>query len=283
MLQLCQIQCFLVIGQVGSTPFYPVEMRYASLASGSKGNCHAFSDGERTLLIDAGISFLQIRTRLEALKWDLGRVKAVAFTHEHSDHIAAIPVLLRRTDWSFMATAETLSAIERIHNLEIPPSRWIPLRAGHALDWEGWRLLPFSTPHDAADSVAYRLEAAGFSAAVVTDLGHPTALVVDHCQDLDLLVLESNHDVQMLREGTYPPPLKARILSRVGHLSNEASAELLGRCLSSRLRGVVLAHLSEQNNHPDLAHFFAEEVLRGSATKLHVVRQKDPLELANEP
>lgn len=272
-----------VFRQGGSTPFYPVWMRYASLASGSKGNCHAFSDGERTLFIDAGISFLQIRTRLEALEWDLGLVKAVAFTHEHSDHIAAIPVLLRRTNWIFMATAETLSAIERIHNLEIPPSRWIPLRAGHALDWDGWRLLPFSTPHDAVDSVAYRIEGAGFTAAVVTDLGQPTALVVDHCQDLDLLVLESNHDVQMLREGSYPPPLKARILSRVGHLSNEASADLLRRCHSSRLRTVVLAHLSEQNNDPDLARFSAEEVLRGSGTELHVARQKDPLALANNP
>jgi phosphoribosyl 1,2-cyclic phosphodiesterase len=258
-------------------------MRYASLASGSKGNCHAFSDGERTLLIDVGISFLQIRTRLASLAWDLGQVKAVALTHEHSDHIAAIPVLLRRTDWSFMATAETLSAIERIHSLEIPPSRWIPLRAGHVLDWDGWRLLPFSTPHDAVDSVAYRLEGGGCTAAVVTDLGHPTELVVDHCRDLDLLVLESNHDIQMLREGAYPPPLKARILSRVGHLSNEASAELLGRSLSPRLRAVVLAHLSEQNNDPDLARFSAEEILRGLGTELHVARQKEPLELAVDP
>jgi len=258
-------------------------MRYASLASGSKGNCHAFSDGERTLLVDVGISFLQIRTRLEALGWDCGQVKAVAISHEHSDHIAAIPVLLRRTDWLFLATAETLSAVERIHSLEVPRERWIPLRAGHALDWDGWRLLPFSTPHDAVDSVAFRLEGKGIAAAVVTDLGHPTALVADHCRDLDLLVLESNHDVQMLREGAYPPPLKARILSRVGHLSNEMSAELLGRCLSPRLRSVVLAHLSEQNNAPELARFAAEEVLRGSSAALHVAAQKAPLELADNP
>ena len=85
-------------------------MRYASLASGSKGNCHAFSDGDRTLLVDVGISYLQIRTRLEALGWDLGAVRAVAITHEHSDHIAAVPVLLRRTPWAFLATADTLTA-----------------------------------------------------------------------------------------------------------------------------------------------------------------------------
>ena len=258
-------------------------MRYASLASGSRGNCHAFSDGERTLLVDAGISFLQIRRRLEALGWDPGQVQGVAITHEHSDHIHAIPVLLRRTDWLFLATAETRAAIERIQGVEIPAARWLPLRAGHALDWSGWRVLPFSTPHDAVDSVGYRLEGGGLEAGLVTDLGHPTALVTDHCQDLDLLVLESNHDVQMLREGSYPPDLKARILSRVGHLSNEASAELLARCLSPRLRAVVLAHLSEQNNEPELARFSAAEALRGLATVLQVADQRTPLEVANLP
>jgi len=258
-------------------------MRYASLASGSKGNCHAFSDGESTLLVDVGISFLQIRRRLEELGWDLGQVRALAITHEHSDHIAAIPVLLKRTHWQIMATRETLAAICACQNLEIPAERWIPLRAGHPLDWEGWRILPFATPHDAADPVGYRLERKGLSAAVVTDLGLPTALVADHCSDLDHLTLEFNHDVQMLREGSYPPPLKARILSRVGHLSNEAGAELLDRVWSPRLAQVVLAHLSEQNNDPDLARFAAMEVLRNRSTQLLVASQSKPLPLSLGP
>ncbi|MBP1628931.1 MAG: beta-lactamase [Holophagaceae bacterium] len=258
-------------------------MRYASLASGSKGNCHAFSDGESTLLVDVGISFLQIRRRLEELAWDLGQVKAVAITHEHSDHIAAIPVLLKRTDWSFLATEETMAAILAIQDIDIPAHRWIPLRAGHALDWEGWRVLPFAIPHDAADPVGYRLERDGYSAAVVTDLGLPTALVADHCSDLDHLTLESNHDVQMLREGSYPPPLKARILSRVGHLSNESAAELLDRVWSPRLASVVLAHLSEQNNDPELARFAAMEVLRHRSTQLQVATQTSPFLLSMGP
>jgi phosphoribosyl 1,2-cyclic phosphodiesterase len=127
--------------------------------------------------------------------------------------------------------------------------------------------------------VAFRVEAGGSAAAVVTDLGHPTALVADHLQDLDLLVLEANHDVDMLREGSYPPQLKARILSRVGHLSNAAMAELLGRVFSSRLKQVVLAHLSESNNDPGLARFAAEEILRGTAVALHVAHQREPLAL----
>jgi len=257
-------------------------MRYASLASGSKGNCHALSDGESTLLVDVGISFLQIRRRLEALGWDQGQVRAVAITHEHSDHIAAIPVLLKRTDWKFMATEDTLAAILASQDIDIPASRWIPLRAGHALDWDGWRILPFAIPHDAADPVGYRLERRGFAAAVVTDLGHPTALVADHCSGLDHLTLESNHDIQMLREGSYPPPLKARILSRVGHLSNDSAAELLDRVWSPRLARVVLAHLSEQNNEPDLARFAASEVLRTRATELYIASQERPMELSSE-
>ena len=137
--------------------------------------------------------------------------------------------------------------------VEIPPERLILLRAGHAADWNGVRVLPFTIPHDAEDPVAYRIEWGGFHAAVVTDLGQPTALVADHCADLDLLVLEANHDVQMLREGGYPPALKARILSRVGHLSNESMGELLAGVLGPGSSTVVLAHLSEQNNDPALA------------------------------
>lgn len=248
-------------------------LRYACLASGSKGNCHALTDGDRILLVDAGLSLLQIRTRLGALGWDPARVAGVALTHEHSDHIAALPVLLRRTGWPLFATAGTRAALA----LEVPAARWRPLRPGHPLDWEGWRVLPFSIPHDAVDPVAFRVEAGGEAVAVVTDLGHPTALVADHCRDLDLLALEANHDVQMLREGPYPPQLKARILSRIGHLSNAAMAELLEAIRSPRLRAVVLAHLSEQNNLPDLARFAASEALRGAATALAVACQREPV------
>jgi phosphoribosyl 1,2-cyclic phosphodiesterase len=254
-------------------------MHYAALASGSKGNCHALSEGGRTLLIDAGISLLQIRRRLEVLGLEPGSVQALALTHEHSDHIGAVGVVLRRTDWAILATAATRSAVERIQGIEIPAARWIEVEAGRPTDWEGWRLLPFALPHDAEDPVAYRVEAGGAAAAVVTDLGHPTALVADHLQDLDLLVLEANHDVDMLREGSYPPQLKARILSRVGHLSNAAMAELLGRVSSPRLKQVVLAHLSESNNDPGLARFAAEEILRGTAVALHVAHQREPLAL----
>ncbi|MBS1767321.1 MAG: MBL fold metallo-hydrolase [Acidobacteria bacterium] len=252
-------------------------MRYAALASGSKGNCHALSDGARTLLVDAGISLSRIRARLDACGISPASVGAVALTHEHSDHRSAVGVLVRNTDWAFLATKETRLAVEACVGERIPPSRWIELRAGHACDWEGWRVLPFSLPHDAVDPVAFRVEMDGFAAAVVTDLGHGTALVADHCANLDLLALEANHDLDMLRTGPYPDSLKARILSRVGHLSNGAMAELLAKVMSPRLRALVLAHLSEQNNHPDLARLAALEALSRAATALHLATQDDPL------
>jgi len=253
---------------------------YAALASGSRGNCHAFSDGQRTLLVDVGISLKQIRTRLAAIGWDPGRVRAVALSHEHTDHIAAVPVLLRNTDWTFLVTRETLAAIQTIQGIEIPPERLLLLRAGHRTDWDRVGVLPFSIPHDAADPVAFRLEWGGTAAAVVTDLGQPTALVLDHCRDLDLLTLEANHDVQMLREGDYPPALKARILSRIGHLSNESMGELLASVLAPRLRTVVLAHLSEHNNDPEYARAAAAVILGAGPTVLHLARQQDPISVA---
>jgi len=256
-------------------------MNYAALASGSKGNCHAFSLGGDILLVDAGISLKQIRLRLGEVGWDPGRIRAVAITHEHSDHIAAIPVLLRNTDWAILATPDTRMAIQACQGIEIPASRWVPLRPGQAIGWNGLTVLPFTTSHDAVDSVAYRLEGNGLRAAVVTDLGQGTALVEDHCRDLDLLVLEANHDVEMLREGGYPAALKARILSRVGHLSNEAMAGLLASVLGPALRTVVLAHLSEQNNDPELARFTAEGVLQGHPIQLHVAHQNRPLLVAD--
>ena len=255
-------------------------MHYAALASGSKGNCHALSDGDRTLLIDAGISLLQIRQRLEVLGLQAAQVQALALTHEHSDHIGALGVILRRTDWAILATRDTRRAAEKAQDVQIPADRWVELEAGHPRDWEGWRVLPFALPHDAADPVAFRIETDGVACAVVTDLGHPTALVADHLQELDLLILEANHDVDMLREGTYPPQLKARILSRVGHLSNAAMAELLTHVCSPRLKHLVLAHLSESNNEPELARFAAEEVLRGTSVALKVAHQRQPLALS---
>ncbi|MCL1908437.1 MAG: MBL fold metallo-hydrolase [Holophagaceae bacterium] len=255
-------------------------MHYASLASGSKGNCHALSHEGRTLLIDVGISFLQIRMRLQALNWRLDQVRGIAITHEHSDHIRAIPMILKRTDWAILATPGTIGVAES-GGIKIPEGRMVPLRAGNSTNWDGWTIKPFSVSHDAIDPIAYRIEVPDCNLAVITDLGYVSALVVDYCKGLDILVIESNHDIEMLREGPYDPWLKARIFGRTGHLSNDACAELLKKAVSPKLKHIVLAHLSEQNNEPVLARLASQSALsqNGSDASLHVATQKTPLEI----
>ena len=255
-------------------------MNYLALASGSRGNCHAFSDGQRILLVDAGIPLKQIRTRLAAAGWDPSQIAAVVLSHEHSDHISAIPILLRNTNWLFIATKATLTAVNSIYDIEIPPSRIVSMHHRRTTNWEGTMITPFAIPHDAVDPVALRIELDGFHAAIVTDLGHQTRLVTEYCSNLDLLVIEANHDTNMLTYGNYPPTLKARILSKIGHLSNENMGTLLASVLSSRLTTVVLAHLSVRNNDPVLAITLAKEVLKNTATTLHLAQQHKVLSVA---
>jgi phosphoribosyl 1,2-cyclic phosphodiesterase len=203
----------------------------------------------------------------------------MAITHEHSDHIHAIPVMLKKTDWVILATPDTLRAIEKIKNIEIPESRWMPLTAGQAANWEGWTMHPFAIPHDAVDPVAYRIETPQVNMVVMTDLGYPSALAVEYAKGIDFLVIESNHDVVMLREGTYPPHLKSRILSRVGHLSNDACAKMLGKVISPVLKNIVLAHLSEQNNDPALARLASIDVATKNGSALYVASQGEAMAL----
>ncbi|MDR2561502.1 MAG: MBL fold metallo-hydrolase [Holophagales bacterium] len=256
-------------------------MRYASLASSSKGNCHAISDGEKILLIDAGISHPRIVKSLKSIDWNPDLVRGVAITHEHRDHISGIRGILKKTNWKILATPITLDKIEKIMGVEVPKERWNPLKAGLAEDWEGWRLCPFEISHDAEDPVAYRIEAGGVRLAVITDLGCVTELVIECASDLELLVLESNHDIGMVLGCDRPDKTKARILDTVGHLSNDACAGLLSKVLLPTLRHVVLAHLSEENNDPFLARLAATYVINraGSSAKLHVASRDEVLEV----
>jgi len=252
-------------------------MDYAALASGSSGNCHAFLSGQQILLVDAGISLKQIRMRIVAVGWDPSQIKAVILSHEHSDHISAVPTLLRNTNWLFMATRKTLAAINSIHGIEIPPDRFLSINHESVTMFGDIRIVPFVIPHDAVDPVAFRIDSGTFHAAIVTDLGYQTSIVTEYCKNLNLLVIEANHDVQMLTHGSYPYALKSRILSNVGHLSNKNMSKLLADVLSNRLVSVVLAHLSAKNNEPALAKLAVEEVLKNSAATLYFAQQNKVL------
>lgn len=227
-----------------------MSIRVSVLAGGSRGNSIVVNAGGTTLLFDAGLSGKEIGRRMAMVGEDLDSVKGLFISHEHNDHISGAGVVHRRHGIPLYMTRGTADAsADRLGRLgsvtHITPGESVLV--GEA------RVLPFRTNHDAADPVGFIVRHAGHSLGIATDLGCPTHIVRNSLKGCDILVLESNHDRHMLMTGPYPPELKTRINSRIGHLANDACGDLLAEVISSRTRFVVLTHLSEENNHRDLA------------------------------
>jgi len=202
------------------------------------------------LLIDAGLSRREIAKRLAAIGEDIAGLTAVLITHEHSDHTVGVAGLAKatRNRLPFYASYGTAESIEWG---ECPPPVET-FQAGRSFSIGNIDISTFTVPHDAADPVGFVIAAEGVKAAIATDLGYiPDSLRV-HLRGVDLLVLESNHDIEMLRVGPYPWPVKQRVMSRRGHLSNEMAAHFLENDLDTSVSTVVLGHISEHNNHPEL-------------------------------
>lgn len=256
------------------------------LASGSRGNCSIVAGGGTRLLVDAGLSGRETFKRLKASGEDPHTVSAILISHEHSDHICGLAALAKKLNVPVYLTEATYHACRKL------------LRDKAGMNWKHERVetfvsgcsfqvgeiavTPFTIPHDAADPVAFTFRAEGVKLAIVTDLGYMPASVRHHIGGCDVLMLESNHDLEMLRVGPYPWSVKQRVMSRVGHLSNDALAEFFASDYDGRASFVVLAHLSEQNNHPELARGCAERALSGRRTLLHnrvlLASQSAPLE-----
>jgi phosphoribosyl 1,2-cyclic phosphodiesterase len=220
----------------------------SALASGSKGNSIYIDGPDGSLIVDAGLSAREIMRRLAHVGASPDRLSGILVTHDHSDHLRGVRVLAKRLGLTVYGTADTLKAAE------LPDSASVKIvRSGEDFVVAGFTVKPFSLPHDAADPVGYILEREGVKVGVATDLGCATGLVKRRLAECDMLVLESNYDESMLREGPYPWFLKQRIRSRKGHLSNEASSQILSELLHPGLQCVILAHLSEVNNCPGVA------------------------------
>lgn len=234
---------------------------FCSLYSGSSGNCALAADGTRGLLIDAGVSLRAIRTGLRAVGLDLPQICAVFLTHEHSDHIRALPMLFKHTDIPVYATPGTVrGTCAALPGL--PASRFTVMETGTAVEAAGMAVASFATSHDSMESVGFRIQPAdGGAIAVATDLGFVDEAVLHGLSGCEMVMLESNHDIDMLRMGPYPPFLKRRVLSAGGHLSNRDCAAVLPRLAETGMRHVVLAHLSVQNNRPALAEQTARRAL----------------------
>jgi phosphoribosyl 1,2-cyclic phosphodiesterase len=242
------------------------------LASGSKGNTIHISDGRTSLLFDAGLSGIEIQRRMQAAGLSADHLNGIVVSHEHSDHVRGVGILARRFDLpvyisspTAAAAASQLGRIDDLRTIEI----------GTAFSIDDLTIHPFSTSHDAMDPAGFTISRNGCKVGIATDLGIATGMVRHHLKSCDLLVLEANHDPRMLAEGPYPWPLKQRIKSRNGHLSNEDSRDLLAELNHDGLCHVILAHLSETNNTPAKALQAFERLMTETApqARLHVACQ----------
>lgn len=250
-------------------------MRLTVLGSGSRGNALVVESGGRALLVDAGFSHRDLLERCTAAGVDARTIGAIALTHEHGDHARGAALAARRWRASIAASQGTLLRLNGdlggVPTVALPPARAVSLA--------GFALTAYPTAHDAAEPVVLVVEdAEGCRLGVAYDVGSPTAALRHAIRDLDALVLESNHDEVMLRASAYPPSVRARIAGRAGHLSNRQCAELAAEAAHAGLGLLVLAHLSDRCNRPELARAAAEAALRGTrfAGRIVVAAQDEP-------
>jgi phosphoribosyl 1,2-cyclic phosphodiesterase len=248
------------------------------LGSGSKGNATFVKTDRVRLIIDAGFSRKELSARLEAIGEDPDGIDAALITHEHGDHVSAIKGLLKELPIQVYMTWGTIRALGA-EEYELNGSSIVPIQPGVAFNVGDVEVFPFPVPHDAAEPVAFRLRANGAQVAQLTDIGHFSDAVAGHLRGSDVLIVESNHDLEMLRAGPYPWNLKQRLLGRYGHLSNTAVSRFIYDQFDGHAEHLLLAHLSARNNHPELARQEALRALerRGcSKTRLTVTGQDAP-------
>ena len=236
-------------------------MRYCPLFSGSTGNCTYVGTSEGGVLIDVGVSAKRIKTALEERDIDPATIRAVLLTHEHNDHVAGLQVLCKQFGWPVVASVGTLDDLADQDKLPAH-GRIYALPTDRSLSIVGLRVTPFEAPHDSRQCYGYRIDSQdGRSLAMTTDLGYMPDSILQAILGCQTVHIESNHDPDMLRNGTYPYSLQKRILGDFGHLSNDACAAVLPQLVRDGTTRLVLAHLSEQNNTPTLAYRTAEHAL----------------------
>ncbi len=247
--------------------------QFSVLASGSKGNAVYIESKQARILIDIGLGPHVLKKRLAHIYREPQDVTALFLTHEHTDHISGAGALTKKHETPIYGTRGTREAMRR----HVPPHvDWRTIGSADETVVGDLTVESFRTPHDAAESVAYVVRCGSQKLGHITDLGRITPLIVDKLQDCDVLLVESNHDERMLENGHYPWPLKQRIQSDVGHLSNEACADLLAQVKHDALKTVVLMHLSESNNHPEIAMDSARRALGDHPATLFPARQSTP-------
>jgi phosphoribosyl 1,2-cyclic phosphodiesterase len=247
------------------------------LASGSRGNSTFIKAGTVRLLIDAGLSRKELAARLSAIGEDPDGIDAVLVTHEHNDHSAGLKTLVKELPVEAYLTWGTIRGLQA-EEYELNGSKVVPIMAGMPFHVGDVEITPFRVPHDAIEPVAFSIAFGGLRVTQLTDVGHLPETVSVYLKRSNVLILESNHDLDMLRVGPYPWNLKQRLMGRYGHLSNTAVARFIQEQYDGVASHFVLAHLSSRNNHPELARQEALKALasRGSTAHLTVTTQNEP-------
>ncbi|MFW5787483.1 MAG: MBL fold metallo-hydrolase [Halanaerobiales bacterium] len=252
------------------------------LASGSSGNSIYIKNGKNQILIDAGLSGKELTNRLKKIQADPAEIDAVFLTHEHNDHIDGAGVISRRFDIPIYATEKTWQAASsELGQLCDKDCRILE----KDMVFGSFGVHTFSVSHDASDPVGYILHCNNKKIGIATDMGYFDQNIVKELKGMDVLIIEANHDLDMLINGSYPWSVKKRIKSRKGHLSNDDTAALLPEVISDNIPRILLAHLSQDNNNPELAYITIKNNLEyeglkeGEDYKLDFTYQKRPTRL----
>lgn len=264
-----------------------IMLKFLSLGSGSSGNCYLLSTGQHSILIDAGLNMRPLKRTLQANGFNIEKIDAVFVTHDHADHIKAVGNLANDINIPIYATQAVHLGINRNYCVtsKLTPAHIRYVDKENTLTLGDFKITPFEVIHDSSDCVGYQVEADGITFVLITDAGSVTPVLKERVSNANYLVLESNHDEDMLAMGPYPAYLKGRIRSGRGHLSNKQAAELLAENATEGLKHVWLCHLSGENNHPELARKTVSSILRnygiidGVDFNVTVLGRKTPSEL----
>lgn len=260
-----------------------MSINFCTIASGSSGNSVFVSTPKANILIDAGLSGKTIESGLISNGLNCGFIDALFITHEHTDHIKGAGVLSRRYDLPIYATAGTWDYLNHYEAIgKVAGKNKMYITPGMPICIGDMEIMPFDIPHDANQPVGYTIKSGTRKVAIATDLGHISDNVAKNVNEADIILIESNHDLQMLENGSYPAHLKRRILSDTGHLSNVSCGRFLVDVFSSKTKYIFLGHLSQENNRPVLAYETVKDILLsnkidvGSSVGLYLANRHSP-------
>ena len=259
-------------------------LKFISFGSGSSGNCYYLFTETDGLMIDIGVGIRTLKKYFRDYGLSLSSIHHVCITHDHADHIKSVGSISHEYHLPIYATENVHTGIDRNYCVQrkLSSDKKHVIIPGESMQMGSFLVTPFNVPHDATENVGYQIEAEGITFCLITDAGSITEEIREYISRADYLVIEANHDIEMLTQGPYPPHLKKRIQSATGHLNNHDCAVAIAENMKEGLKHVWLCHLSEENNHPELARKTIETILHqygivaGKDFELEVLKRKTP-------